>query len=671
MDGAMLDAAWSALLIMLDPMRLLYLTAGVVLGLVIGILPGVGGVAGIALLLPFTFGMDPYAAFAFLLGLGSVTATGDTIPAILFGVPGGSSAQATVLDGLPMTQKGEAGRALAAAYIASMMGGLFGALVLGLSIPILKPVMLYVGSPELLAFAVFGISMVASLSGSAPMRGLTAAALGVLLSFIGSDPQSGTLRWTFGSLYLFDGLPLLPVALGIFALPELAELFIKRTAVAQGTKYDVWSGMRQGTMDVFRHWFLVFRCSSIGAAIGALPGLGSAVVGWFAYAHAARSERGARQSFGTGDVRGVIAPESANNATEGGGLVPTIAFGVPGSASMAILLGAFLIHGLQPGPQMLTRNLDLTYSMVWTLALANVIGTGLCFAFSGQFAKLSVLRYTLILPLMMAIIYVGAFQGSRDWGDLYALLFFGVLGWTMKRLGWPRPPLILGFVLGAIIERYMFISTMRWGWEWLFRPLVATLLVLSLISLMRPLISEGIARFRGAGGAFFGKPSFRREDLFGLLILLVVGGLMFTMGGWNRRAVIAPEVVGTIALVTGTLAFLGPILRRQEGGGRAMDLASDTGDMESRAVLLRAGLFFGWLLAFIVSMAVIGLIPTAALFVIVFMRTEGPEPWPLVLWMTGGLTLMIWVVFDQFLRIPWPPTVLGELIPALTVIPSM
>src|ERR687895_2311898 len=242
----MATAAGKAFLILMEPTRLMYLGAGCIMGLVLGIVPGIGGLAGTAMLLPFTFNMDPYAAFALLLGLGATTATGDPIPAIMFGVPGGAGSAATVLDGLPMAKRGEAGRALSAAYMSSMLGGVFGAFLMAAVLPLLRPIMLYIGSPELLAFAALGISMVAVLSGNAPLRGLAAAGLGLMLSMIGSDPQTGTLRWTLDSLYLWEGLPLVPVVLGLFALPELADLAIARTSIAHAVKYDAKTGMWQG-----------------------------------------------------------------------------------------------------------------------------------------------------------------------------------------------------------------------------------------------------------------------------------------------------------------------------------------------------------------------------------------------------------------------------------------
>src|SRR3954466_8514976 len=254
----MAGAAGKAFVMLMDPVRLMYLGAGCIMGLVLGIVPGIGGLAGTAMLLPFPFNMDPHTACALLLGLGATTATGDPIPAILFGVPGGAASAATVLDGFPMAKKGEAGRALSAAYMSSLMGGVFGAFLMAISIPILRPVMLFLGSPELLAFSVLGISMVAVLSGSAPLRGLTAGCLGIMIAMIGTDPQSGTLRWTFDTLYLWDGLPLTPVLLGVFALPELCDLLISRTAIAADTSVkNIYKGQVQGMMDCFKHWWLI------------------------------------------------------------------------------------------------------------------------------------------------------------------------------------------------------------------------------------------------------------------------------------------------------------------------------------------------------------------------------------------------------------------------------
>lgn len=683
----MVGAAWDALVIIFDPMRLAVLAFAALLGVILGILPGIGGLAGTALLLPFTYTMDPYTAFAFLLGLGATTSTGDPIPAILFGVPGGAGSAATVLDGLPMAKRGEAGRALSAAYMSSLMGGLFGAALMAVAVPVLRPIMLHVGTPEMAALAILGLSTVAALSGSAPLKGLAAACIGIMIAMIGTDPRTGTFRWTFDSIYLWDGMPLVPITLGIFALPELCDLAIGRTSISDGARFSIKTGILQGAKDSFRHWWLVLRCSWIGAAMGAIPGIGGAVIDWMAYGHASKTEKDAKKTFGRGDVRGVIASESANNAKEGGSLLTTVAFGIPGSAGMAIILGAFIAQGLIPGPDMLGKNLSITYSMVWSIALANIFGAGLCYAFSGYFARLATLRYTLILPSVLSIIYIGAYGGSREWGDLIALLIFGVLGWVMKRLKWPRPPLILGVVLGAAIERYMFISIELDGIAWLLHPVVLIFLGIALYGLVGPVIKKkraerasGVKAVRQRGGM-----KFHAADIFSVVMLLGIAYLMFETRSWAGSSALVPRIVACVAFVT----ILGSLLqsawsRASAGPSLAeriehdveedlhMDMVSDTDHVPTGLTMLRAAIFFGWLLAFMASMAVIGLIPTIPLFVVAYMRLEAREPWKLVIGQAISLTVFVYVVFAKLLTLAWPPTLLGTAYPWLAdIIPSL
>lgn len=680
---SMLGAAWEALTILMDPMRLAVLCLAAFLGVILGIIPGIGGLAGTALLLPFTFAMDPYTAFAFLLGLGATTSTGDPIPAVLFGVPGGAGSAATVLDGLPMAKRGEAGRALSAAYMSSLMGGLFGALLLGLSVPLLRPVMLYIGTPEMLAISILGLSMVAALSSSTPLRGLAAAAIGIMISMIGSEPRTGTFRWTFESLYLWEGLPLVPLTLGLFALPELCDMMVSRHSLKGKPLQNITMGVWQGAKDCFENWWLVLRCSWIGTALGAIPGIGGSVVDWVAYAHAARTVKGGSKSFGTGDVRGVIASESSNNAKEGGSLITTIAFGIPGSAGMAIILGAFLSQGLVPGPDMLTKNLSITYSMVWSIALANIIGAGLCYAFSLQFAKLATLRYTLVLPVVICIIFIGAYEGSRQWGDLVALLVFGVLGWTMKRMRWPRAPLILGVVLGDTIERQLFISIRLHGADWLLHPMVMVILGIAALGILRPVIGALMTR-RNGWDLNFGAPRFAMVDLFPVLLLAVMGYLFALTTGWSWSTALVPQIVTGVAFAAVALSLGNAVFRRgivapsvlEEAKGEAsavihMDLANDDDGLSPKQVMARGLSFGGWLLAFLFTMGTIGFLPTIPLFVVAFMRLEGKESWKLSLSVALGMVVFVYVIFDQMLTTNWPVTWIGQLWPALRAIPSV
>ncbi len=683
-----LQAAGEAFFLVFNSHTLPFLFLGVCMGLFLGILPGIGGLAGTALLLPFTYAMDPPTAMALLLGLGATNNTSDQISAIVLGAPGSASSAATTLDGYPMTKRGEAGRALGASYMASLLGGLFGAAVMALMLPVIRPFILYIGSPELLAMAVFGISMVAVLSGNTPLRGLTAACFGMMLAMIGSDPQTGTLRWTMGQLYLWEGLPLVPLTLGVFALPELCDLLIGRTSITSiSKKLNLSSGLYQGVKDCFDNWFLVVRCSGLGAVLGAVPGIGASVIDWLSYGHALRTEKGAQQTFGKGDVRGVIAAESATNSREGGALIPTVVFGVPGSAGMAILLGAFLIQGLVPGPDMVTKNLAITYSMVWSIAIANILGAGICFMMSGQFAKLATLRYSLILPPILCLVYIGAFTGKREWGDLYSLLFFGVLGWTFKHFKWPRPPLVLGFILGGFLERYLFISIQRYGTEWILRPVVLIMFTMAAISLLRPLLQD-VKAHNGIKGMLsdFKAPRFTWQNLLPISLLVLFVVMMAEAVQWNPLARIIPLIVGGGAIGFCLLTLANDLFKRAtvkpEGlGDKAMamvqqkmhmDITSSITHLPVKTLLTRGAIFFGWMIGFLISMATIGLIPTVPLFVVAFMRIEGREPWRIVLPMVTVMTIFIYVLFDELLAIPWPPSVLGDLFPVLReMIPSV
>ena len=670
MDLSALEFAASALAIMLDPARLMVLAAGVIVGLTIGVIPGLGGIVGIALLIPFTFEMDAYSAFAFLIGIGAVTTTSDTVPAVLFGVPGTTGSAATILDGHPLAKQGQAGRAFGAAYTASLLGGLAGAVLLAVSIPVLRPVILYLGSPELLAICVFGMSMVAVLSGKAPLRGMVAAGLGLMVAMVGSDPQTGTMRWTFDTLYLWDGVPLVPITLGLFALPELADLAISRRSIGGDARVDTRSGQLQGIRDALHRWWLVLRCSWIGAALGAVPGMGAAVIDWLAYGHALKTEK-KTEGFGEGDVRGVIASESSNNAKEGGALVPTLAFGVPGSASMAILLGAFTMHGLVPGPRMLTENLEITYSIVWSLALANVLGAGLCLTFSNQLARIATIRMGLLLPAVLAIIFLGAFQGSRQWGDLHVLLAFGVFGWVMKRQGWPRPPLILGVVLGDIVERYLFISVNRYDWAWLSRPLVILFFALAVLGLLGPLV-RNLRAALGKGSGLQLRPRFSVSALFTVVILAALVASIVVTSQWNFEARIVPLAVGYTAAACAVLSVLNEVFLRpaagaalESPGAAATEEGGEGFSLDVRTVLIRAGEFFAWCGGYLLLARVTGMLAAILIFVVLGVRLWGRETLPRALALGLGVTAFSWLLFDFILAIPWPQNWLGGMFPAL------
>jgi putative tricarboxylic transport membrane protein len=488
----MLEALWEGLLLVLQWKAFGFMLLGVGLGFWVGLLPGLGGATTLALMLPFIYPMQPVEAFAFLLGMHAVVATTGDITSVLFGLPGEATSAATVVDGYAMTKKGEAGRALGAALASSLVGALVGAIALAAAIPIVRPLVLTFGSPELFMLAIVGLAFIASLSGHGArgmLRGFIAGGLGLLLATVGQDPQSGIARFTFGTLYLWQGLDLVPVLVGIFAIPELIDLFVRGNSIAGNAPAGrMVKGAWEGVKDTFRHFWLTIRCSLIGTFIGVMPGLGGSVAQWMAYGHAAQSARTAeeRKQFGQGDVRGVIGPGAANNSKEGGSLIPTIAFGVPGSTAMAILLGGFLMLGLIPGPDMLTKHLAVTYSMVWTIVLANVITVGLCFLFLDKLARLTEVRAHRLIPAVLVLVFIGSYTSNSHYGDLLVTLLFGGVGYFMVKADWPRAPFVLGLVLGKIAENYLYISVARYEAAWLARPVVLVLLAIALAVVLYP-----------------------------------------------------------------------------------------------------------------------------------------------------------------------------------------
>ena len=385
----MIEAMLAGLELVLSWPALGYLMLGVFLGMWIGAVPGLGGAVGLALMLPFTFGMDPVPAFALLLGMYAVTSTSDSVSSIMLGIPGTVASQATILDGYPLAKKGQAARAFGATYTVSAFGGVLGALLLAVSLPVILPVIFAFGVPEFFMLAVLGLTMVGALSGRSLLKGVAAALIGLMITTIGYAEATGIPRFYFGINYLLDGLPIIPIVLGLFGLPELLELAVKNTSIARKTSGEsATMGLFQGAKDAFKHRWLSFRCALLGTYIGMLPGLGAAIVDWIAYGHAVQSAKDKSQ-FGQGDIRGVIAPETANNAHKAGALIPTVAFGIPGSIGTAILLGALVIKGLRPGPDMLTTNLDLTFSMVWAIVLANLVAAVLLMFFSRHIHKIT------------------------------------------------------------------------------------------------------------------------------------------------------------------------------------------------------------------------------------------------------------------------------------------
>ncbi len=479
MDSSLFDAAIKGFLNILQLKVFFAMAMGVGIGTFTAVAPqGLGMPLVYAIALPVVIKWEPVTGIAFLIGASSVSAICAAYLPILFGIPGGSGSQATVLDGYPMGKKGEGRRALGASFMAGGMGALIGTLTLMVAIPAAKPLIYLMGSPELFVIMLWGLSMVAVLAGSRPLKGLIATALGLLLATVGQQAQSGVMRFVYDQPYLLDGMSISIMALALFGVPSALDLALTKLGVEQ-QPVPLKGSLFDGVRDALREWWLVLRCSFVGVWVGIVPGLGSQVVDWLAYGHAAQTCKGGRETFGTGDVRGVIAPESANDAKDGGDLVTTLLLGFPQGVVTALFIVALLAWGFVPGPEMIKKNPEVIYSVVWLQGISGIVGTLVGFCLASQLAKLAEVRYTFMVPIMFMFILMGAFSVNRDPLDLVVVVGFGILGYFMRRAGYPRPAMILGLVLGDLMEKYLYRSVASYGYSWLSRPAVIVLFIIA------------------------------------------------------------------------------------------------------------------------------------------------------------------------------------------------
>ncbi|MEN8251058.1 MAG: tripartite tricarboxylate transporter permease [Bacteroidota bacterium] len=482
----MIEAMLSGLTLLMDWHVIGLMLFATVLGNIFGAVPGLGGNLGLALLIPFVFGMEPFHGLAFLLAMHSVVHTGGAIPSVLFGIPGTGPTVATIMDGHPMTKMGKGGEAMGAVLAASALGGVIGAVVLALLIPAMRTIAIAFGSPEIFMLVVFGLTFIVVVSRESILKGFVCAFLGLLLGTVGLDPHTGIGRYTFGQLWLWDGLHIVPIVLGIFAFAEMFDLGAKggnaRIAENSSNFNMHWRQLWDGTLTVFREWWLSLRTSIIGSIIGMIPGLGGDAATWICYGHAVQTCKD-NENFGKGDIRGIIGVETANNSKEGGALLPTLVFGIPGSSGMAILLGAFLILDIVPGPNMIIDHLDMVWGMIWVMVIANIFGAIFLYPLCGYMGKLAFLRSSLIIPPIIVLATLGSFLINRHWQEIVITFFFGLLGLCMKKWNYPRAPLVLGFILGPLAEDYLHKSLGVYGISFLLRPIVLVLLVMVVCSI--------------------------------------------------------------------------------------------------------------------------------------------------------------------------------------------
>jgi len=661
-----LGEAW---VLILRPEQLMFLVIGVLLGLSVGVFPGLGGIAGLSLVLPFMFGMDPVSGLALMVGLIAVVPTSDTFASVLLGIPGSTASQATVLDGFPLAKKGEAARALAAAFVSSLFGGLLGAVVLTFLILIARPLILAFGLPEMLMITILGLSMVAILAGRLPLKGVVAAGLGLMVGTIGEAGAGGSLRMArYDVPYLLDGFSLVIVGLGIFAVPEIVSLLRHDRAISKTG--GLGHGWLHGLRDWWQNIWLSVRCSAIGVTVGIIPGLGGSVVDWIAYGYTVQSSKDKSQ-FGSGDIRGVIGPESSNNAKEGGGLVPTLIFGIPGSGSMAVFLGGLALLGYDPGPHMVRNNLDLTYTIVWSLALANVVGAGLCILLSGPIARLTTIRFTLVAPFLFMVIAFAAFQSRQSLGDLAALIGVGMLGILLRRFEWSRPAFLIGFVLSSQAESFANmanqIATARFnrsfeaGLSYIFTPISVVILVMTVVSIIigvrqgKQILTQGQPPTGGKRAPF----------IFLLAITAYIAVALFDAAQITRLGdKIFPVTIGVVTLI-GCLVLILRMMKAPETNAIFADLEKGGDDGHAEHGLWPT---LGWLGFLLLMSALLGFILALGIFFVSFLRMRARVSWLRTALLTAaGVGLICFLggtlgrdfppgLLQELVKLPWPFT---------------
>lgn len=461
-----------------------FLLFGVTGGIAIGSLPGLTATMGVAVLLPLTFGMESTKALVLLVGIYIGAIYGGSISAILLKTPGTPAAAATVLDGHGLAQKGEAAKALSISAIASFVGGTISTVVLILFSPILARFALKFGAPEYFALAIFGLSIIASISGKHPAKGLLAGMLGLLVATVGLDPVTSYPRFTFGQMHLYNGFSIIPVLIGLFAL---SETFVQMEAFVPGERMK--TAFKRGIVSLKETIELLpvmVKSGLIGTVIGSIPGAGADIAAFVTYNEARRSSRN-REMFGKGSTEGIAAPEAGNNGVTGGALVPLLTLGVPGDAVAAVMLGALIIQGLQPGPLLFTKNADVVYGLFASMLVGNFLMLILGLVGVRLFCRVVEIPKQVIIPIVMSLSIVGAYSMNNSVFDLWVALGFGVIGYLMQKAEIPSSPVILAVILGPMAESNLRRSVLMYqgGLEFLWtRPITAFFLFMALVSLV-------------------------------------------------------------------------------------------------------------------------------------------------------------------------------------------
>jgi TctA family transporter len=626
------DIFSSAAVVFLDPALFGAMLIGIMIGMVFGAAPGLSAKMGILLLMPLLFNMDPAFGLVLLLSMHAVIHTGGSISSILVGVPGGAAEAATVLDGFPLAKAGKAGEALGASMAASGVGGMVGALSYFLLLPGFVAIGRVFGAPEYLLLALLGLSAVSTLSHGSPLKGLAMACLGLLAGTVGMDQSTGTPRFVFGQLELWDGIDILALVTGLFAIPELMDLARHQTSrlnAIQAAAGCTYRALFAGMMETWRHRWLTLRTTFIGVAIGMMPGLGAEVASWLAYGHAVQSAKD-KSRFGNGAIEGVIAPETANNSKEGGAFLPAVAFGIPSTAVMALLIAAISILGLPIGPSLVADRPDLAMLIGWTILWSNLAAVLLFILVLPLVGRIVYLRIDIMAPVVIAIAITGTLLDQAGWWSIGSLLAISILGCALSALDWPRAPLLLGFIMGRLAEVNLVKTAALYGWNvlerWPFLLMLAIIAVVLFLAFRSEKARAKATPRKGDGG-------------LALVLLLLFGAAALV--AW--RYPLEPRLMPMFASVAGGLIACVVGLRAMTSAAHA------TGPDASRPMPWRLLSVFTLYLGLI---PVSGVLVAGAAYAAMHSYFETRSGAPRAILVAAGVGALIWLLFGLWLRHP-------------------
>jgi TctA family transporter len=557
-------------------------------GMLTGLLPGLGGSVGIALMIPFTYNMDTHTAMGlFIAALAGQSFCG-SVTAILLNVPGSSPSAATTLDGYPLARQGRGGFAIGISASSSFLGSFIGTAVLIALIPIVRPLVLSFSFPEFFMLGVFGLTVIAMASRGSMFKGVVSGLLGVLFSFVGFAPVGGDVRYAFDQPSLYNGFDVVIVLVGMFAVTEALELLRTNQSVAKGVS-DLKFGHKQileGVVYTIKQPFLLIRSSLIGAGIGLVPAVGGSVAAFLAYFQAARTCKNPR--FGYGDPRGVLAPEASNDAKDSGSALPSLAFGIPGSSDWAVVMGAMVIHGLTPGPNLIRESPDIVWIAIIVLSAASFFTSVLGLIFGPQLLQITRIKPGILSPFVLMLAVIGAYALNLSSTDVIASIGFGLVAYAMRSIGMPLIPVILGFILGPLVEKsYLQTLSSYGGVSGFFtRPISVGLLILTIVVLVYEAISTRRAGQRDAAEVARGIESATRPwslavmSAFGLVAVVALAmAADFSDKGRTFPVITAGALVVLVAVYL--VVALVPAVRSRAGG-----LIADGGGMEEMVAQL-------------------------------------------------------------------------------------